>query len=387
MPTPSLHRRLPLRALALIACILIGLFAALYADIPAAQAAHKRSHKTCTHRKHHRRRCRHVRHRRRRHRDRHHGSRHHRRRHQRQRAVRHPVKVRRARSQAPFWTGNFSADNWSQWDGSPAYHPDGNPADFGLVSSPTPSGDGYAFRATLESGNGSVVSGQDGERTLLTLWPSTDDGVGGDTHAYQGANTWYRDEFYFPSGFQPSADTSWNWVWELHDFPDTPCCANLALSVVTDSEDGGAAGGERLSLRVMGGGTPADPIDSGDESAYDNSTAVVKWIKGPNLVSNHWYDMAVHVRWNWRSDAQGGDGSVEYYLDGKEIGSYTGPTLFYYRSLGSGGTGPGPGQAYLQEGYYRPDDGDAGYAQPTVSVYQANTTIGPSAASIGQGSL
>jgi hypothetical protein len=278
----------------------------------------------------------------------------------------------------PSWNGDFSTGNWSQYSGSPAYHPDGNPADYAIVNSPTPLGFAHAFQATLESGTGSVVAGQAGERTLLTLWPSSDDGVSGHTRAYQGADTWYRDEIYFPTGFVPSQDTTWNWLYELHNFPDGPCCANLALSVVTDGSDGGPSGGERLSVRIMGGGSPANPIDSGSQTAYSNPDAVISWIEGPQLQTGRWYDLVWHVHWDWRPTSLGGQGRAEYWIDGAEIGSYTGPTLFYYRALN------GPGQAYLQDGYYRPDDTAAGYAQPTVSVYHGATMIGPTASSIGE---
>lgn len=335
-----------LRMLALISCLLAAAFVAFSASPPAAHAARKQA---CAHRKHEPRRC------------------------------------RRSRRR-PFWNGNLARDNWSQWNGSPAYHPDGNPADFAIVSSPSPPGVKHAFRATLQSGGGSVVGGEDGERTLLTLWPGTDDGVRGSSHAYQGASTWYRDMIYFPASFRPTAHSTWNWLWMLHDYPDTPCCANVALDVVTGNAHR-RSGSKRLSLRIMGGGTPSHPIDSGRETANHNPHAVVKWIRGPQLKRRMWYDMVVHVHWDWRSKANGGRGFVVYYLNGRKIGSYTGPTLFYYHDRGPDGTGSGPGQAYLQEGYYRPDNSEAGYAQPTVSVYHADAMDGPTAASIGERSL
>lgn len=205
--------------------------------------------------------------------------------------------------------------------------------------------------------------------------------MSGKTRAYQGADSWYRDEVYFPSNFVPSADTGWNWIYELHNFPDGPCCANLAVAVVTNNSDGGPSGGERLSVRIMGGGSPANPIDLGEQTAYDNPDAVMKWFEGPSLQTGHWYDLVWHVRWDWRATSQGGQGAVQYWVDQTEIGSYVGPTLFYYAALN------GPGQAYLQDGYYRPSDASAGYAQPTVSVVHSGTMIGPTAASIGEPSL
>ncbi len=273
----------------------------------------------------------------------------------------------------PYWRGDFTTRDWSQYDGRPTHRPDGDPADFALLATAR----GPAFRALVRSRDRSAVAGESGQRTLLTLWPSEDGGRSGKTHAFQDADAWYRDDIYFPPGFQPTRDTVWNWLYEIHNFPDGPCCANLALAVVTDSEDGGPHGGARLSVRVMGGGSPAHPIDGGTGRAQDNPDALVRWLRGPELQTSRWYQFVWHVHWDWRPNSAGGQGRMEYWLDGRLIGRYSGPTLFYYRSLS------GPGQGYLTNGFYRPDDATAGYAQPTVSVYHASTLIGPSAASVG----
>ena len=45
------------------------------------------------------------------------------------------------------------------------------------------------------------------ERALTTLWPDSGDGSSGKSRAYVGADTWYRDEVYFPAGFQASQNT------------------------------------------------------------------------------------------------------------------------------------------------------------------------------------
>jgi hypothetical protein len=275
------------------------------------------------------------------------------------------------------WNGDFAGGDFSQYDQSPAFHPDGNPLDYALVSAPVPPGFSFAFRATVGAGSSSVVAGQDGERTLLTVWPGAGRGVRGRSRAYQGADSWYRDELYFPATFKPSRETSWNWLFELHDYPNGPCCANLALSVVTNGADHGPRGHERLSVRIEGGGSPARPLDSGAEQALYDPDARVHWIAGPEIELNHWYVLVWHVHWDWRLTKNGGRGRVDYWIDGRRIGTYIGPTLFYYRSL------RGPGQAYLQIGYYRPTDQTAGYGQPTVSVYHAGTMIGPTGASIG----
>lgn len=277
------------------------------------------------------------------------------------------------------WLGTFSTNNWSQYDGSPAFHPDGNAADFKIVTGMHPTGFTHSFEATIQSGNRSVVDGEDGERTLLELWPGTGNGHNGKTRAYQGANSWYSDYVYFPKNFQPSKNTAWNWLYQIHNYPNNDCCADLALGVVTDNEDGGHEGGERLSLQVSGGGNTAHPV--GNASVIGNPAVDTKWLRGPNLVTGHWYHFVFHVRWDWRANINSGHGLVEYFIDGKNIGTYHGPTLFYYSQL------HGPGQGYLSDGYYRPNNAEAGYSQPTVSVYHAGTEIGQSAASVGANGL
>jgi polysaccharide lyase-like protein len=292
----------------------------------------------------------------------------------------------RTRGPRPAWKGDFSTGNFDQYQ-----YLDGLAGDRALVSSPLPPGDRssrYAFEATVEAGTASVWGGEDGERSMVGLLPDHNT-----SRARQGQDTWYRDEIYFPASFQPTARSAWNWLYELHDFPNAPCCANLALSVVTDASDGGRAGRMRLSLRLMGGGAPIHPIEGRycrryagcAAGAYWNPAAVTRWIRGPGLRRGRWYDFVWHVHWDWRSQASGGRGGVEYYIDGRRIGTYRGPTLFYYADDGTGH--PGPGEAYLEEGFYRPVDSQAGYSQPTVQVYHAESMLGPSAASIGEAQL
>ncbi len=260
----------------------------------------------------------------------------------------------------------------------------------GSCSVRPPSGVSHAARFTVSSH--STVPGEPGQRALDTLWPDRGDGSTGKTRAYQGAESWYRDMVLFPPGFEPTSDTDWNWVYQLHNFPDHVAVPNLSLSVVMDQSDRrrGPRNGARLSTRIIGGGSPAHPIDaigSGGERLYTASTyrnnpeVCWDWIVGPELETGRWYEFVWQVRWDWRSTADGGSGLVRCLVDGALVGSYAGPTLFYYADRGGGRTGAG--QAYLQHGYYRPTDAEAGYEQPTSTIYHAGTMIGPTAASIG----
>lgn len=187
----------------------------------------------------------------------------------------------------------------------------------------------------------------------------SDNGLTASTRAYQGATSWYRDDLYLPSGFQPTRNTNWNFFYEIHNYPDSPGDAMIALGVDMDTQDGcGAANEGRLSTEIQGGST---------------STPTYGWICGPSWQANHWYDIVYEIHWDYQST-----GWVKEWLDGRLLGTYNGPTLYYFTSLN------GPGQGYLQHGFYRPTDARAGYAQPDDYVYHAATMVGPTAASIGE---
>jgi hypothetical protein len=302
----------------------------------------------------------------------------------------------------PYWNGDFSTGSFLQYDSFAEHNVDGHMADYALVTDRHPPGispEGgpfrFAFRATVSSGTGSIVAGQSGERTLTTLWP-TDNPRDGKSLGYQGADTWYRDEIYFPSGFQPSRNTDFNWVFELHNAPDDAGDAMLECGIDTSTgprgpySDGGGSGSdpspERFSCRIFGGGSPAHPFEGYDSTNWFQNPAV-HWaylIGLRHVPSATWLDMVWNVRWDWRSLQSGGRGRMRWWINGRLVGTYAGPTLLYVRRGEGGVPTHGGNQAYLQTGYYRPDNRMAGYAQPTTSVYHAATMIGPTARSIGE---
>ena len=91
------------------------------------------------------------------------------------------------------------------------------------------------------------------------------------------------------------------------------------------------------------------------------------------LKYNHWYDILVHVKWDYTSS-----GLVEYWLDGAKAVTYNGPTLFWFadNNPNFAGASAGPGQTYWMEGYYR------GSGSSTESVYHDAAEIGPTLASV-----
>jgi polysaccharide lyase-like protein/fibronectin type III domain protein len=246
-------------------------------------------------------------------------------------------------------------------------------SDFSFASSPA--AEGQSFRAYLDSG--AVTGGQAGQRSLMYIFPYHTAFGDGETKAQQGQDQWYRDRIYFPSDYQPAPNTSWNWVLELHNYPDTACCAYLSLGVVTNSEDGGPSGGQRLSLRILGGGDVSHPADGINANNDPTPTGYRKtWVQGPSLQRGHWYDVLIHVKWDYTSA-----GHVDWFLDGTQMISYNGPTLFWYTDSDTGVSGnqSGPGLGYLMVGDYR----DASSNPPPSTVYHDDVMRASTRAGVG----
>ena len=298
----------------------------------------------------------------------------------------------RAATDAPLWRGDFETGDFSQWDGL-----NGNRSTryrhfaqwdllntlladqsryFGIVASPTAQGR-YAFRSTVDAN--ATERDQAGQRSMLLLFPD-DVPHENTTGAFEGSERWYRTSVYFPSDFRPSPDSTWNWVVQWHNWPDGPCCPNLAIAV--DS----SGGAEKLSLRVMGGGNAANPIENDDVITETNPAGYLEWFVGDRaLKRDHWYSSLVHVKWSADPD----QGLVEWWLDGRRVVSRAAPTLYWYadNNSGRGGSTPGPGQAYYMEGYYRPDrlpdNADDGRVDTSsATVYFDGAQIGATASAV-----
>jgi Polysaccharide lyase len=226
--------------------------------------------------------------------------------------------------------------------------------------------------------DGSAVKrGEAGQRAMALLFPEKVPAKN-PTGAFEGSERWYRSHVYFPADFRPSPDNSWNWVVQWHNWPNGPCCSNLALYV--DTRDGRDA----LTLRVMGGGDRAHPAEDNDIITGRNPAGHVdSFVGDPHLQRQHWYDSVVHVRWS----ADPTKGLVEWWLDGRLILSRATSTLYWYRDDNSAtpGATAGPGQAYYMEGYYRPAVLPDGRPDTTTaSVYFDDAQIGPTAASVSR---
>jgi Polysaccharide lyase len=248
----------------------------------------------------------------------------------------------RARFPSPLFVGNYETGDFSQWaqqDGP--LLPSGRY--FKLVRHPSIQGR-YAFRSTVDAG--AVVPGEAGQRAMVLLFPQNDP-TASPTGAYEGAARWYRNYIYFPRKFRASPGTLWNWLIQWHNWPDGPCCPNLALAVDSRGTH------PRLSLRVMGGGDAAHPVDSNNVITGQNPAAHIDTFVGDKpLRRGHWYESVIYVRWSVNPQL----GYVKWYLDGRKVLSQAMSTLYWYADNNRNlpGSTPGPGQAYYMEGYYRP---------------------------------
>jgi chitodextrinase len=227
-----------------------------------------------------------------------------------------------------------------------------------------------------------------------------------DGRTNQGVTTWYRAEIMLAADYTPDGHSGWNHILEFHQDPSSPCCAVVAMSVITDTQDGGAtinyntAPYGRLSLKIAGGGNASNPIPAkptgSNFTAYPNGH--VTFIRGPTITRNHWYDVLLRITWSY--DATG---VVQWWLDGHLMATFTGSNNYYTSSGGTGYENP-----YYMALNYRSGcrDGDAagnGYtpgASPpatgtcpngvtpnisTSEIIQDNYLIGATEASVGGG--
>jgi hypothetical protein len=275
----------------------------------------------------------------------------------------------------PSWVGGYEGGTFAQWD-----QLNGNLARrdryFRTLTRPAPVFEGkHSFESVVDAG--ATQAGEAGQRSMVLLFPSHatvahENRTGG----FEGNERWYRTHVYFPKSFQASPNNGWNWILQWHNWPDGPCCPNLSLAVDT------TGGGERLSMRAMGGGDAAHPVEKDPVIFERNPTGQLEWFVGdPALRRNHWYDVLVHVKWSYEHSK----GLVEWWLDGRRIMSRRMSTLYWYADNDTlPGQTPGPGQTYYMEGYYRPARlPDGSVDQSVASVIYDGARIGPTAGSVG----
>jgi hypothetical protein len=137
-----------------------------------------------------------------------------------------------------------------------------------------------------------------------------------DGYGNPGITTWYHERVYFPSSTYAPTTGNWNLLVEHHNdggYQAYSCSqelANVVLNVVTDYPVSTNVGtNPRLKMRIMGGATCSPQTISYDFGA---------------LKLNHWYDVLYQVTWSPGSTT----GQVNAWLDGAQVVSYRGPTLY-----------------------------------------------------------
>jgi Polysaccharide lyase len=282
------------------------------------------------------------------------------------------------------WCGDFGV-GFPGWDGF-----DGNIASsgarsryFGIGTDPTAVPVGSSYFSARVDGEAIPPDGE-GERSVVYLFPDRD-ASRSKTQAFEGSEQWYHTSIQFPWAFRASPDTTWNWVAEWHNWPNSVCCANLALTVDTKRARGRRRGRglprETLSLRVMGGGDRRHPVDVYGGDATRDPEVRTRWFVGDGVLDRgHWYDVLLHVRWCHLARC----GLVEWWLDGRLVTSVRTPTLYFYRDNREGDRflTPGPGQAYWMLGYYRPRKRRGRLDMRVATVMHAGPRRGPTRESV-----
>ena len=208
---------------------------------------------------------------------------------------------------AVFWRGDFETGNFRQWQSVQARR-----GDISIVTSPVRQGS-YAARFVVHPGDVSVRHG--GERSELRASVAASGGNA-------GTDQWYGWSTLFPSSFNPTPGTNWNYFLQWHDSRNNGCGPNIVYEVDESKTPA------RIGLRVRGGSISFSTCTATDDRA---------WFP-VRLTINRWYDFVLHVHWS--SDAS--SGFVEGWIDGEHVIPKTYIATLY----------PDDG-IYLKQGFYR----------------------------------
>jgi len=160
-----------------------------------------------------------------------------------------------------------------------------------------------AVELTTEPGDINLFGSGADERADLALPPSP-------AYCNQGQQEWWAHSLMFPSGYVipllQSLISNWGVVFDFHNTGATGQANFQVVSLPTG-----------LELWVAGGpkvvNSPRDP------DFYRLPIGAVQF--------DVWYDFVYHVLWS-----SGSDGYLQAWLDGKQVMSYSGPTLYVGQS-------------------------------------------------------
>jgi hypothetical protein len=196
----------------------------------------------------------------------------------------------------PYFVGNFERCDFSQWQTQ------GPSRSFTIIRAGAAEGKcAGALTVGAWALNGLVNARSDGAALYLRPAP----------YGRVGKTVWQHFSVKFAPGFR-STEGVWNWFGEWHndrgyerfvgsrlkaEFP------NLCWTIRTKN------GRARLAMRIIGG---------------DSTAPTMRWVNGPRLRIEHWYDFRVRAVWSPSAKV----GRVDWWLDGKRLFSRHLSTLY-----------------------------------------------------------
>lgn len=154
-----------------------------------------------------------------------------------------------------------------------------------------------AVELTTEPGDINLFGSGTAERADLELAPSA-------AYCNQGQEEWWAHSLMFPGGYVIPLPQLLVWNWGVvFDFHHTGSSGQANFEIVSLPTG--------LELWVAGGPNVVNAAGG----SYRVPLGSVQF--------NVWYDFVYHVRWS-----SGSDGYFQAWLDGKQVMSYVGPTLY-----------------------------------------------------------
>lgn len=217
-----------------------------------------------------------------------------------------------------------------------------------------------AVKLTTQPGDVDLFGSGTAERADLELSPSG-------SYCNQGQEEWWAHSLMFPNDYVvPPAGAIWNWgiVFDFHHTGQLGQPNFQIASLPTG-----------LQLWVSGGPTIVN--SPGDPGFYSVSIGTVQ--------KNVWYDFMYHVKWS-----AGSDGFFQAWLNGQQVMSFNGPTLYSgqscYLKLGNYHTPLGVPISVIHERIVRGTSQADVRIGSSSSLPPADNTSSPPSSSAGSGS-
>ena len=197
--------------------------------------------------------------------------------------------------------GNYETGSFRGWRSVQAV-----PGDVAVVKSPVRDGH-YAGRFAVDQGS-TPIAGLESNRSEVALM----------TEEAAGQESWWAWSTYFPAGFTPNRNTTWNVFTQWPHHPSL-YVAPISFYVNTTLEPA------VIELHAWGGKGSLKPPHR-------------RYMKLAEFEREKWYDFVFHVRWGDSPST----GFVEVWVNGQHVVPLTPAATLY--------TGDG---VYLKQGFYR----------------------------------